>query len=84
MTTYRETRNRRKAGRKPVYPYCGQHRDNSGHEWTPAGVRRHERGCVRCQEQKDVRRSGSQSEYRTRKREALAKFIVELPNDDDQ
>lgn len=81
MTTYRESRNRRKAGRGPIFPMCGKRGDIGGKEFTPASIKKHESGCVKCQEVKELRKSNSQSEYRThtKKRASLAQFFVDLP-----
>jgi hypothetical protein len=86
MTTYKESRSRRKAGRGPIFPMCGKRGDSNGHEFTPASVRRHESGCIKCQEIKELRKSNSQSEYRTntKKRASLAQFFIGLPFELDE
>ncbi len=86
MTTYKEARNRRRSGRGPIFPICGRRGDSNGHEWVPGTIKRHESGCVRCQEMKELRKLDSQADYKraTKKRASLAQFFVGLPFDPDE
>jgi len=79
MTTYKRSRSRRKPSKQPVYPICGKRSNSYGTGWTPASIRRHEKGCIRCQEIGLT----DKTNFKVIKRPNLVQFANELPFDDE-